>query len=554
MRPLIINERVGDVVVRTDDIPLVIDPETVEDRTGTVLDPDVLEHGCWLRLPDRVGDYANRTVDRVWLPPVPPLIEDGTWVLHPITWMGNQVLRVSHQFKKETTPYIALQRMVLRYQSIAERELVGKTGLIRNVVIGARMKHSGRAVLIPNGHYHPKEVGIPGRFFDDMGIQHHDYIMIGRNPTIWSGSIEIVLARRSPEDCVELHPLLFWQLGGDCDGDDVYFVPVPKTDACQQEAKEALISFTMAHATWKKQALWDDENTAVHWAGPKGDTKSRFTVSGFSISPAEIAGPKTEIFEKLERVTEKSIWEPCFRIAKGLPENEIQDILQEKNHETLRMKTHLGLIGIACNRLKILADRVHSWVESANYLSERLQQVLLDAKHLDGSYSVFEVLEILNKTGNWRNKGYEDALAQLEAIEGVDAEECRPIVQALYIAYPCRMALEDILPATVSVRKYWATLTKMGTIRPELVLGKVESQLRADGLGGLVSKCRKMANTYSTGLVDVTASFFPLHELIASRKPSLSLTRRVFRHGILDISGPCRQAWEVWHKAAGIHR
>jgi hypothetical protein len=554
MRPLRILETVGGQTIETDDIPQVIDPVMIMNRTDTVLDPEVLEYGCWIKLPFSVLDYARREIQRVWVPPVEPMLEDGMMAIHPITWVANQILRVCRQFNAQETPATAVKRMVLSYQSVAERELVGKRGLIRNVMVGARMQKSGRAVLIPNGNYSPDTIGIPGRFFVDMGIEHDDLILVGRNPTIWSGSIEILKARRTPSDCVELHPLIFWQFGGDCDGDDLYFVPVPPTDECQEEAGRELLGFCQTHATWKKQALEKDPSPEVDWENPTADTKRRFGVTGFSVSPEDVMSQNSEVWDRIEAITGKELREQCLAIANGLDPDEVQEILREKNAETLRMKKHLGLIGLACNRLKIMASTVPHWVESANIMSERLQQVLLDSKHLSGdTYSVFDALAVLNKTGKWKAATVPEALAMLGSIPGIEAGPCKPILEAVFEAYPLRLALEDILPANVDRRKYHVLTRKIGsTISTSTVMGTFVRTLAKDGFGSFATRLQQLTRKYSTGLANMAVQFYPLHELIAGREPNRGLTRRVINQGILDGDGPCRQAWDVWHEIAQV--
>ena len=546
MKPVLLYEQVGSRMIETDDLPRVIDPNMIIDRVDTVLDPDVMAEGRWLELHQVVVDYAGRDITRVRIPGIHPMEDQGMWVVHPVSWVANQIIRVLQQIRENRTPPHALQKMVRAYQGIAEGELVGKTGLIRQVVIGARMKRSGRAVLVPNGSYDPAEVGIPGRFFEDMGIAHRDLVLIGRNPTIWAGSIEIVRARRSPDDVVEMHPLLFEQLGADCDGDDVYFVPIPSGPECQKEALAELLGFCRRNARWTKQA----GQGPVEWDRVKEQTRERFATTGFSVGPEDVLAGD---LSRLEKMTGKKLSEPCRDIATRLEWDKVRAIIAAKNFETLRMKKHLGVVGLACNRLKILAGRVPNWVDSANYMSERLQQTLLDSKHLDGSYSVFDLLAILNKTGEWRGASIRRALDAVAALGGLDMERCRPVMVALYVAYPWMLALEDILPADTERGPFHATLRKLGgPVKATTVLGTLEKQVAKLGYGTHVPHMRHLAVRYSTGLADMANRFFPLHEAIAAREPNRGLTRRIFHFGDVDPSGPCRQAWDVWHDMAGL--
>ena len=555
MRPVRVFEQVGAQVVETDDLGFVIDPAMIVDRTDTVLDPRVVEGGAWVGLPLPVYDYANKPIQELWIPPIMPLEDRGMWAIHPVTWTANQVLRVRDQMLAGTSKPPALQKMVARYQAVAERELIGKTGLIRNVVVSARMQKSGRAVLIPDGNYHPREVGIPGRFFNDMEISHHDLILIGRNPTIWSGSLEVMLARKNPHDAVALHPLMFWQLGGDCDGDDIYFVPIPKAERCQEEARARMMEFCYQHSTWRKQALELVADEQVDWENPTQDTKRRFQITGFSISPEDVMrhDERPDVWSTIERTSGKAdLGGQCSAIAQGLLPEQVRAILIEKNNETLRMKKHLGLIGLACNRMKVLAGRVAQWVESANYASERFQQILLDSKHLGETYSVFDVLAVLNKRGKWQRASVQDAMLFFECLPDLEPEKIRPIIEAIYVAHPMMMALDSLLPATVSRRPYFQILRKMGGISPKLILSSIKLRLEKDGLVKHEKRLQRLAYEYSTGLTNMAAQFYPLHEAIASRKPKRSLTKRILHNRDIDPDGPCRQAWEVWHELAGV--
>ena len=532
--------------ILTDDLPSIVDPTKVSTIDGTILDAEIWENGTWIELPQEVSDYTGRKIDRVRVPGIKPLDDDGLWTIHPVMFTANQVARVVQQIEQRRTPAAALQTIIIGYQRQVIASLVGKEGLVRKTVIGARIKQSGRAVLVPNADHSPEYVGIPGRFFDEGGLQHGDPVIIGRDPTIWDGSTEILLARKSGGDVVELHPLVFAQLGADCDGDTIYWFPIPLDIECQDEAQEELAGFLRRNAQYSKQFLLSDETTEVDWDVVKQESKHRLEPTGFSVSPNDVLRQDDErIWHMIDRTSGKDgLHVDCGIMARGLPAIEWRDKILEKNFEMLMMKKLMGPIGAACNRLKVLGGWNQNWLKSANYLSERLQQLLLDSKHGTG-YDPFHVLSILNRKGMWADASVEDALMELREV-GIDPVKAADMVLVIYRIFPMRIAIEEILPANRDLRKYHRVLQTACSIPWEALRKRIAGYLVDDGMEpSALARFREMVLDAPMGLADIAMIYCPLHELIASNRNSQALVKRVINQGDVDTFGVCKKAWTI---------
>lgn len=534
--------------IETDDLPSMVDPNKLLDVTGTILDPKIVENGSWIYMPIVVSDYAGREVMQVRVPPIEPLDSDGLWLIHPVMMAANQLIRVIKQFQNGQTSEIAVHKTFSSYQMQVIRSLAGKSGVIRNVVIGARIKRSGRAVLVPNSNHEPEWVGLPGRLFDDAELKHGDYVMIGRDPTIWDGSIEILRARKSDGDVGELHPLLFSQLNADCDGDAIYWFPVPKDPGCQIEAREHLMEFCLQHGRWKKQALKDHCSETVNWDNVRQETVDRFPVDGFSVSPEDIAGSPQGLWETIGRTTGKGeLQDACREMAQGLEFDHWYDRVLEKNLEMLRMKVMMGPIGAACNRLKVLAGWNPMWLKSANYLSERLQQMLLDSKHGSG-YDPNYVLRILNQQGKWKKASPTDALAELEHL-GMDPQEAQTMVEVIYLTFPAYMALDELLSETINKKRYMRLLRQTGSLPIEKIGDRIVRYMREDGLGKeMIQRFWDLMHECQIGLKKLTMLYCPLHEMTAGDLHAHGLAVRIFANKERDRFGVCKKAWNVHEK------
>lgn len=547
LQPVILEERDprGNKVI-TDDLPSIVDPSKVSALDGTILDEKVWENGAWIELPQPVSDYAGRPIDRVRVPGIRPLDDDGLWTIHPVMFTANQVARVVQQVERGATPAYALQTIVIGYQRQVIASLSGKEGLIRKTVIGARIKRSGRAVLVPNADHGPEWVGIPGRFFEDGKLTHGDPVLIGRDPTIWDGSTEVLLARKSTGNVVELHPLVFPQLGADCDGDTVYWFPIPQDLACQDEAQHELAGFLKHHAKFSKQMLLTDPTTDIgDWDSVKEQTKERLEPTGFSVSPEDVLHEDERVWAMIDRTSGKSgLHLDCGFMARGLPAEDWLLKLLEKNFEMLMMKKLLGPIGAACNRLKILAGWNQGWLRSANYLSERLQQLLLDSKHGTG-YDPFHVLNVLNRVGKWAKATPDEALAELREV-GIDPEQAADMVLVIYRIFPMRIAIEEILPGNRDLTKYLRVL-RTGCAMPwEAIRKRIARYFQQDGLEpSAIARFRELVLERPLGLAQIALIYCPLHELIASPRHSQALVKRVLHQHNIDSFGVCKKAWEL---------
>jgi len=238
--------------------------------------------------------------------------------------------------------------------------------------------------------------------------------------------------------------------------------------------------------------------------------------------------------------------------ASGLPQDEWVDKVLKKNFEMLMMKKLMGPIGAACNRLKILGGWNQNWLRSANYLSERLQQLLLDSKHGSG-YDPFHVMNILNRRGRWRGASVEEALIELREI-GIDPHKAADMVLVIYRIFPMRVAIEEILPANRDLNKYYQVLRTACSIPWENLRKRIAKYLINDGIEpSALARFREMVLETPMGLSDIAMIYCPLHELIASDRDSQALVRRVINQSDVDSFGVCQKAWRI-HQERLAHR
>lgn len=183
---------------------------------GTPLDPRVEEWGAFIRLPVKCLDWQNREIDRLWLPPLPAIREGDIFVLNPIQGSAQSLLVAIEKFKTKEFEQPQLARAVISYQNTALQQLFGRSGMISKFVMSSRMKRSGRAVLLPRAGGNPLYCELPEWMMKALKLSDGDYVLVGRDPTIWEGGIEVLRVRGCKENVIRLHPLVFAQLNADC--------------------------------------------------------------------------------------------------------------------------------------------------------------------------------------------------------------------------------------------------------------------------------------------------------------------------------------------------
>jgi hypothetical protein len=383
---------------------------------GTVVDPEFQQHGGYISFHEYVVyDNLNRPINGIEVPPMPVTYEMAKTVavLHPIAVRANTVARVLEAVKKNEQTTIVLANTVKKYLQELSRTIFGKNGAYNRYILGPRLKNSFRAVIIP-GMYDQdilgesyQWVGIPRRIMSQLSIAIGQIVIIGRDPTIWFGSLEVLRAYPVEHDAIEIHPLMLPQLGGDHDGDQVwgYF---PDNDTYLQNH---VGTFIEKYSSWGKNFNDNTEITTVDWQNFKEDQQKRIKTTGLSVSPLDILNKEGDLLRILDysgkgpRSRGKSHIDELYQTAYQVSIKEWQDMSEMINQAQLAMKIYMGPVGLLAMRLMVISHMDPKLTEAAHLLSERISQSLLDSKHLTYSelkdYKPGKIFEILNLSNSY---------------------------------------------------------------------------------------------------------------------------------------------------------
>jgi len=397
---------------------------------GTPLDPKIEEFGAVIRLPATCLDWQNREVTETWLPPLAAIREGEVVVLNPIQGSAQSLLVAIENFKSKDIEVPQLTRALISYQHTAINQLFGRRGMIAKHVMSSRMKRSGRAVLLPRAGGDPLYCELPAWMMTALKLKEGDYVVVGRDPTIWEGGIEILKAISCESNVIRLHPLVFAQLGADCDGDQVWVLAVPRS--LREEAKNQLGSFMKRTAKWPKP--YNEQGSDVDWGRVEFDMTYRAAPSGFSVGPEDILND-SEAFDRVERITGKELKDECRSTALGLSKDEWKRITLEVNDAQLRMKVGMGPVGAAAMAVRILAGDNPRVRRSASLISERIEQKLLDskrAKEAGDRFSHTTALDIVQMRNDWVDVDEDEAVNGLAACLGLKPSDVRPIIKEIW--------------------------------------------------------------------------------------------------------------------------
>jgi hypothetical protein len=414
---------------------------TTVNLNQTVLSAEFQSYGGYIDLENTiVYDNWGRMISSIPVPPIEATYEMGNTVaiLHPIARRANNVLCVFNAYKNQKQTLIALQKSINNYFLELCQNLFGKNGIYNRYILGPRMQRSFRAVIIP-GRYENDPygesfewVGIPTKICHQLKIEYGQKVIIGRDPTIWFGSLEVLRAYPVLHDAIELHPLLLPQLGGDHDGDQIWgYCPI------QEIEDEHVAYFTKKYAKWNKNLTDNNEEVIPHWNDYsncnlsffKEDEEKRIKTTGLSISPLDIVNNSQDLQRILtycgkgERTRGQTEHSDLVKAYKQMHIKEWLDLTHMINHANLGMKIFIGPVGLVSLRLAVLGHNVKSIQEASNLLAERCAQSLLDAKHLSieeiREYKPAEIFKILNLQIK-EIKTTEEMYQRLKAICGCD--------------------------------------------------------------------------------------------------------------------------------------
>lgn len=409
----------------------VLAPCDLASFKDTPLDPNIEEHGADIILPSPCLDWNGREIKKVFFPPLGAIREEDTViVLNPIQGAAQNLLVAVEEFKQKDIEVAQLTRALHSYQRTVISQLFGRGGMISKFIMTSRMKRSGRAVLLPRAGGDPFVCEIPAWMMKSLQLKNGDYVVVGRDPTIWEGGIEVLRATSCDSNVIRLHPLVFAQLNADCDGDAVWVLAIPRH--LKKEAEEHLGSFMRRTAKWPKPYNLDGEE--VDWESAEYDMSYRAAPTGFSVGPEDILN-NSEALKLVEKITGKELAAECLATARGLSNEEWKRIVLKVNRAQLLMKVGMGPVGSAAMAVRVLAGENLRARRSASLISERLEQKLLDskrAKDAGDSYSHTTALDILQMRNEWAKANKSKAVNGLAKCLGLKASDVRPIINLIW--------------------------------------------------------------------------------------------------------------------------
>jgi len=459
-------------VDKTTDISKIVPFEFIDSVENTVLDPEIQNNGGEFKLNKPIYDNYGREIHRLTIPPIKAMFKENCWVLDNIQMKFNALMKVHDDYINQRCDYARVQNAAKSYleKGLAE-SIWGKDGYFRSICISHRCPHSMRAVALPNADYGIDEVGIPKSAMLASNRKHGDFILITRFPAIWDGSIEVFKARASNNDCIELHPLLHSQFNLDHDGDTLSGYWVPDEEDCLQEAADNLISFFKeSENSWPTELCMNgypkEEYDPSDIESLKTETKQRLVPDGFSIDPVALL----DQIHDLDEVTGKGYAEDISAICKGISKKDFYNRSIDINVKNLTMKMFMGPVGVISNDVKLIGSNGPEHVKkSAMYISQAIQQSLMDSKHEVGSPNNMRFMKIRNAIrGDQHYKRNPDKIMECIEENGMDASKAEPFVMYMYVFKPLQDALIHIIrtfkvdnnTATLMLTKYNYLLNK----------------------------------------------------------------------------------------------
>lgn len=420
-------------------------PENVD---GTVLDPKVLKHGATIDLPDVFKDHLHRDIKTLTLPPVSP---DGRCekvgdllFISPISMAMNNYLALIEQNAILKLSHV--QKLIDSYFETILSRFVGSNGVLNTSVLGTRIPNSGRLVLMPQIDREPDWVGINAFAMKKANVKEGDDVIVFRDPVIWQGSIAVLRAYPIPEDVIRLHPLLFKQMGADCDGDQVAFIKLPDTMA-SKELRDNRLKFCKENAEWPLH-LSQGFDRKPDWDNIVEDTQKRFKVTGLSYGPRDINGwnknptPSVAMLLKMSTKDFPSVNRTIANSSDNI------DLILETNYANVYMKKNLGLVGALARKVLLHLCEDKDLRYSAGRISESIQQKTLDAKHFVGKESPVtpeDVLNIFERRGIWKNATLTECAVAMEKA-GMDRKDSLDVLSYFRVILPFTICIEINFP------------------------------------------------------------------------------------------------------------
>lgn len=397
-------------------VPKVISSLSVINKDDTVLSDEFQTNGALISLPPGTTGIIG-PIDSIKIPPCPHSTIDGLIVLDDVAVKVNNLLRVIRLYEKGEKEITHVSKSLVALQTFIIGNITQKSGILNQFILGTRMPNTLRGVLVPYNGPARHHAMFPLKAKKVLEINEDDCIVIGRDPVIWDGSIEVVTAKFWNRNTIGLNPVIYKQLGADSDGDTVWAIAIDQ--AAQEKVKSKILSF----------------NPDVPYR--------EFTTDGFSVSPMDIV-QNSKNCEEFTNRTGKNVQEEAFAIANTVSKEDFNNYLVTINRALLVQKKLLGPAGAVSNKLKLIGTTNPILLKSANIISERLQQVLFDYKGVINSsndaVNIFDMYDLVSMKGVYKTTfdhmvGHTEVISRLEKY-GVNKEDAYPIISYVYSVYP----------------------------------------------------------------------------------------------------------------------
>lgn len=564
MKPLEIfvsNERIE----KTKDISKLIPLELLDNVEKTVLDPEIQKNGYVHELLEPIKDPYGRKINTIILPSIKSIIEQNCWILDKIHIMFNTILKVEEGYLNKEFEYSRVSSAVNSYINKALSDSIwGKSGLFRKICVSYRCPDTFRAVALPNSYYGVDWIGVPKEVMHASERKHGDFCLITRFPAIWDGSIEVMRARASGNDTIEIHPLLHKQFNLDHDGDTLTGFWIPKDKDCTEEASENVLQFFMNESSrkWPKElnmsARTNDTYLVDDLDQLNKEVKERLIPNGLSINPEEILMETHD----LDTLLDKKYKEDTACIAKGISKKEFYNRSIDINKINLTMKMFLGPVGQTANDIKLVGKNGSNKVRrSAMYISEAIQQALMDSKHEIGNPNNMKFMVMkaaINGTGETRKDI--DKILECLVEHKLNVKLVFPFIAHIYMIIPIRHVINELSDKahvdTVSKRKalalieYHMNFTDFNETNYKDVAKSIRKSVVKD-LNCSISEFTDLFNIHKLNLRTYVEKHFPLYSLATktnttgNRNKRNELSSRVLISHEIDPYGSCSDEYKL---------
>jgi len=288
------------------------------------------------------------------------------------------------------------------------------------------------------------------------------------------------------------------------------------------------------------------------------EVKERLIPDGLSINPEEIL---TETHD-LDILLDKKYKEDTAIIANGINKREFYNRSININKINLTMKMFMGPVGQTANDIKLVGKNGSDKVRrSAMYISEAIQQALMNSKHEIGNPNNMKFMVMKDAINGSGETGKDiDKISECLVEHGLDIECTFPFIVHMYMIIPIRHTVNELSDKahvdTVSKRKvltlieYYMNFTDFDITNYKDVAKSIRKSIAKD-LDCSISEFTDLFNIYKLNLRNYVEKHFPLYSLATkvntarNRNKRNELSSRVLISHEVDPYGSCSDEYKI---------